>query len=310
MFGVNSSAPGFTLRQLHYFVAVVRHGQVSAAAAQVGLSQSAMTLAITELEQIVGVQLLERGRQGATPTAEGRAFLDHAQRVLQAADDAARLPTQRPESLVGKVRVAASYTVLGYLLLPALSRFAQRHPEVEVDLIELPRDKAEAALLNGDIDLSVLLLSNVEGRERFQTKVLARSRRQLWVAPDHPLAEQGSVSFDQIAQYPFIELTVDEGGRNAAMYWSKAGLQPTRRLSTTSMEAVREMVALGLGVTILSDMVYRPLSLEGRRIVRIPVDARLPTMEVGLAWQKGVRLSACGDALRGFLSRALNVDTA
>lgn len=302
--------PRFTLRQLHYFIAVVRHGQISAAAAHVGLSQSAMTLSIADLEQSVGVSLLERGRQGVGLTLDGRAFYEHAQRVLETAEDAARFPFQLRNQLTGTIRLAASYTVLGYLLLPALARFQLRYPDIRIELEEQTRTVAEQSMQAGTIDVAVLLLSNMGQREDFHTQVLARSRRQLWVAPEHALTGLGSVSFEDMVPFPFIDLEVDEGDRNTQRYWQEAGLQPVRRLRTTSMEAVREMVALGLGITILSDMVYRPLSLEGRRIQALPVNARLPVMEVGLAWPKGAPLTPCAEALRDFLARTLGTEIA
>jgi DNA-binding transcriptional LysR family regulator len=76
------------------------------------------------------------------------------------------------------------------------------------------------------------------------------------------------------------------------------------------MEALREMVALGLGVTILSDMVFRPWSLDGRRIRALPVDARLPVMQVGLAWPAAAVTDPCVDALQDFLGRAFGAPAA
>ena len=99
--------PRFTLRQLHYFVAVARCGQISAAATEVGLSQSAMTLAIADLEQAVGTALLERGRQGVTLTHQGQGFLQHAESVLRMANEAARFPF-RGRDLEGKLELAAT----------------------------------------------------------------------------------------------------------------------------------------------------------------------------------------------------------
>jgi DNA-binding transcriptional LysR family regulator len=87
-------------------------------------------------------------------------------------------------------------------------------------------------------------------------------------------------------------------------YWADSGYTPDKIIQTTSMEALREMVALNLGVTILSDMVFRPWSLDGRRIHAIPMDARLPVMEVGLAWSAGRALSPCAAALEQFLGRS------
>jgi molybdate transport repressor ModE-like protein len=303
-------APRFTLRQLHYFAAVARSGQISAAAAEVGLSQSAMTLAVAELERLLGAPLLERGRNGVALTAEGQAFLQHAHAVLQTADEAARLPFRRHTELTGRVELAATYTVLGYFLLPALARFNQLHPRVQVDLVELPRAQIEDRLHAGRLQIAALLLSNLAQPAGLEQRVLARSRRQLWVAAEHPLAGLGSVPWQEIEQHPYILPLVDEGDVNALRYWQTERREPPAFIRTSSIEALREMVALGLGVTILSDMVFRPWSLDGRRIRALPVDARLPVMEVGLAWPAFAVGDPCVDALQDFLGRAFGAPAA
>lgn len=295
--------PRFTLRQLHYFVAVARCGQISAAATEVGLSQSAMTLAIADLEQAVGTALLERGRQGVTLTHQGQGFLQHAESVLRMANEAARFP-YRGRDLEGKLELAATYTVLGYFLLPALARFRELYPRVELSLEELPRKEIESRLASGQLEMGALLLSNLQAPDRLETRVLGRSRRQLWVAADHEYASRGSVSFEELAALTYILPTVDEGDRNAMRYWADSGYTPHKLVQTSSMEALREMVALNLGVTILSDMVFRPWSLDGRRIHAVPMDARLPVMEVGLAWSAGRALSPCAAAMEQFLGRS------
>jgi DNA-binding transcriptional LysR family regulator len=295
--------PRFTLRQLHYFVAVARCGQISAAATEVGLSQSAMTLAIADLEQAVGTALLERGRQGVTLTHQGQGFLQHAESVLRMANEAARFPF-RGRDLEGKLELAATYTVLGYFLLPSLARFRELYPRVELSLEELPRKEIESRLASGELEMGALLLSNLETPDRLETRVLGRSRRQLWVAADHEYASRGSVTFEELAALTYLLPTVDEGDRNAMRYWADAGYTPHKLVQTSSMEALREMVALNLGVTILSDMVFRPWSLDGRRIHAVPMDARLPVMEVGLAWAAGRALSPCAAAMEQFLGRS------
>lgn len=291
----------FSLRQLNYFVAAARAGQISAAAAQVHVSQSAMTIAIAELERLLGAALFERGRTGVTLTFEGHAFLKHAEAVLEAANEAARFPFQRRTDVSGRLELAASYTVLGYFVLPAVARFRKLFPHVDVVPVELPRARIERGLHDGTIELAVALLSNFSQRERLNTLTLTRSRRQLWLSSNHPLADAGSVGIERIAEHPYILPVIDEGDRNAIKYWRDAGLRPKSVLKTSSMEALREMVALGLGVTILSDMVFRPWSLDGRRIRTVDVDWTIPDMEVGLAWRHGA-LSAPAEAFREFLA--------
>ncbi|NML19074.1 LysR family transcriptional regulator [Azohydromonas caseinilytica] len=291
----------FTLRQLQYFAAVARTGQISLAAAQAHVTQSTMTAAIAELERVLGTMLFERGRSGVTLTYEGHLFLQRAQAVIEAATDAARHPFQDRGTVSGTLQLAASYTVLGYFLLPFIAKFQKLYPEARIVPVERDREHIEAGIESGELELAVALTSNLLEPRRFQRPELARSRRQLWAAVSHPLAELSLASLEDVAPYPYILPAVDEGDVAAMRYWDEAGMQPESFVRTTSMEAVREMVALGLGVTILSDMVFRPWSLDGRRIQTVPLKNPIPPMEVGLVWRKGQRLGPVASALCKYL---------
>jgi len=298
----STAPPRFTLKQLHYFVTAARAGQISIAATEVSISQSAMTLAIAELERALGALLFERGRSGVTLTYEGHAFFQQAQAVLQVAGEAARFPFHRRTDVAGRLEIAASYTVQGYFLLPAIAKFRKLFPLVDIVPVEMPRAGIERGLRDGSVELAVVLLSNLDDPSALDTTVLTRSRRQLWVSSHHELADRGSVTMAELARYPYVLPMIDEGDRNALRYWREAKLEPASWIRTSSMEALREMVALGLGVTILSDMVFRPWSLDGHRIRTVPVDTRLPVMEVGLAWARHRPLGAAAEAFRELLA--------
>lgn len=295
----------FTLRQLQYFAAVARTGQISLAAAESHVSQSAMTAAIAELERAVGALLFERQRTGVTLNYQGHLFLQHAQRVLEAAEDAARHPLRARSNVAGSLQLAASYTVLGYFLLPFVAKFQKQHPDARITPVEQDRAHIEAAVASGAVELAVALTSNLIDPKRFRSVALARSRRQLWVAESNPLSELSQVSLADAAPYSYIVPMVDEGDVGAMRYWNDAGCEPASFIRTSSMEAVRGMVALDLGVTILSDMVFRPWSLDGRRIKAVPLKDPVPTMEVGLIWLKGQHLNPVADAFRKYLQVAV-----
>src|SRR5690606_21673299 len=176
------------------------------------------------------------------------------------------LPRLKEKGLRGTVRIAATYTLLGYFLPELLARFRASYPDVEIDLYDLERPAIEDAVGKGTVDLGMLILSNVKRLQRFSHAVLVRSRRQLWVSPSHPLAENPSPSLRDIAKYPYILLTADEGERSALQYWKTKRLEPNIGFRTSTIEAVRGLVAHNFGVTVLSDMVFRPWSLEGKRI--------------------------------------------
>lgn len=296
----------FTLRQLQYFAMAARVGQISLAATECHVSQSTMTSAISELERVLGAELFERNRTGVSLTYQGHLFLRHAQAVLEAANEAARQPFREQGEVSGTLHLAASYTVLGYYLLPFIAKFQQLNPLARIVPVEQDRERLEASIAAGELELGLALISNLRDPKRFGRLVLARSRRQLWVSADHPLAEASQVSLREVAEHPYILPMVDEGDVSAMRYWARARLQPASLLRTSSMEAVREMVALGLGVTILSDMIFRPWSLDGRRIRRVQVKSAIPPMEAGLIWRRGATLSPLAKAF----SRYLEVSTA
>jgi DNA-binding transcriptional LysR family regulator len=295
----------FTLRQLQYFAAVARTGQISLAAAESHVTQSTMTAAIAELERALGTMLFERGRGGVALTHQGHLFLQHANTVLEAAEDAARHPFRATSEVTGTLEIAATYTVLGYFLMPFVAKFQKQHPGVRIVPIEQDRSQIEASVAAGEVELAVALTSNMQEPKRFQRAVLARSRRQLWVADGNPLAELGQAPMEEVARHAYIVPTVDDGEVGAMRYWSDARLQPASFIRTSSMEALREMVALNLGVTILSDMVFRPWSLEGRRIRTVPLKNPIPTMELGLIWLRGRRLGPVAEAFRKYLELAV-----
>ncbi len=94
---------------------------------------------------------------------------------------------------------------------------------------------------------------------------------------------------------------------NAAdRYWKPTGLHPNTIFRTSSVEAVRSLVAAGLGVTVLSDMVYRPWSLEGQRIETRSLVADIPTMDVGVVWNPHAEQSVATRTFRDFLSLTFN----
>lgn len=287
-----------TVRQLKYFSAAAELGKISAAAVQLNVSQSAVTTAIRELEDLLGQTLFERHAHGVELTAAGRRFLGHCYQALNAMDEAMRMPRDE-ETVAGSLSIAATYTVLGYFLPYHLQRFQQRYPRIGLSVQEMNRELIEESLLANRCDMAVLLTSNVLNRD-LALETFFGSERRLWVSSKHHLLERAEVTLGDVAAEPLIMLTVDEAAYTALRYWSETPYQPKIRLRTSSVEAVRSMVANGLGVAILSDMVYRPWSLEGHRIETINLKDRIPPMNIGLGWRKGAEHSGPMRAWRDY----------
>lgn len=290
-----------TLRQFRYFIAAATSGQFSSAAVAANVSQSAITSAVQSLEKQLKVRLFERLPHGVVLTPEGQVFFHHARHVMDAVNDAMRHASLLPQTATGTIRLAATYTVLGYFLPDLLSRFKRSYPQVEIDLVDMDRATLEQALADGSIDLGIGLVSNIDVGQRYGHRLLVRSRRRAWMAATHVLARQASVSLSDIAQHPYILLTVDDADTAAIRHWGADGANLKVAMRTSSLEALRGLVAYGFGVSILSDLVYRPWSLEGKKIVALPISDTIAPMDVGLLWPQSRQPSGLVEVFRQFL---------
>jgi len=295
----------FSVRQLRYFVATAEYGQVSQAAIKQSISQSAITAAIKDLEHIVGAPLFNRTPHGMELTSVGRQFLSHAYEILAKIDEALHL-NFIDSDVEGELVVAATYTVIGYFLPMHIERMRRLFPKLKVQLYEVNRESIEEGLLTNRYDLSVLLTSNILN-PMLTTETLLSSVRRLWVPAQHPLLGKDGVGLREVSQEPYIMLTVDEAAQSSLKYWSKTTHQPNVVLRTSSVEAVRSMVANNQGVAILSDMVHRPWSLEGRRIETINIQDPVPPMDVGLAWRAGSSFTPAMLAFRSYFQHAFGL---
>lgn len=280
-----------TLRQIRYFIATANTGQVSQAAMDLNVSQSAITTSLKSLEEMLDASLFTRHSQGMALTYEGNQFLQHALYIMSAVEEAMRIPSRSHEKIVGKIRIAMSYTVAGYFAPPYLVRFQRSFPQVEIQLFEAQREQIEEGLASGQYDLAMMLTSNLVNQEDIAFEVLLSSRRRLWLGANHPLRQKKHISLQDVADEPYIMLAVDEASNTAQRYWNQTSYRPNVVFRTSSVEAVRSMVANGYGVSILSDMVYRPWSLEGRRVEVHTLEDSVPGMDVGIAWNKKKELT-------------------
>ncbi|MFN4128229.1 MAG: LysR family transcriptional regulator [Paracoccaceae bacterium] len=294
-----------TLKHLRYFIAAAETGQISHAAMELNISQSAVTAGIQGLEATLGTRLLTRGAHGVSVTPQGARFLSRAKAIIAAVEEATRSPLGEESQVVGRLRLGLTYTVAGYFMARHYAAFHRIFPGIALELSEQPRSAIENALVTGGLDLAVMLTSNLANSGDLASETLFGSRRRLWLPSDHHLLGALQISLADVAREPYVMLTVDEASRTAGRYWNQHGLVPKVVFNTSSVEAVRSMVAAGMGVTILSDMVYRPWSLEGQRIEQRQTVESIPSMDVGLTWTNSRPLSAPAQVFRTFITTAL-----
>lgn len=280
-----------TLRQIRYFIGVAETGKVSAAAAMLFVSPSVITEAIAELESLSETKLFTRKPRGLELTYEGHGFLAHARNVLSAVEGAGSAVLRSDSTAEGVVRLAVTITIMGYFLAPFLARFQRMFPNIDVRVTEAQRSEIERGLLNNDFDLAVMLSSNLSNRKQFLTHTLVNSMRRLWLPSGHALLRNDVVTLKDVALLPYIQLLIDDAESSTAGYWRRHKLAPNITIRTESVEAIRSLIANGQGVTILSDMMYRPWSLEGDRIEVREVAADVPMLTTGVVWPRATELN-------------------
>ncbi|MFP5078050.1 LysR family transcriptional regulator [Rhizobium sp. YIM 134829] len=281
----------FTLRQLQYFVAVAEQGSVTRAAQSLSISQSSITEAIKELESDLGVALFERHPRGLHITHNGHQFLRHATKILAGVQDARRsFGTVEATAEGGRLNLGVTSLVAGYVLSDLLARFRRACPAVDVSAIEDNGSYLEHLLVGGELDVAVMVISNLRDRMALQAEIIETSPYRLWLPLGHPLVSADIISIADVAREPLIMLTVDEIEENTGKLLTALGARPHVAFRTRSVEAVRSLVATGAGIALLPDLVYRPWSLEGDRIESRDVSGALPVVQVGMVWRKGSSL--------------------
>ncbi len=292
-----------TFRQLRYFIAVAEARSVSGGSSAVGISQSAVTDAIRTLELETGMALFNRHAKGVTLTREGSQFLRNARSIVDAVADLGAGAGQGEDQTEGRIRVGATPLVTGYFFADLLSHFQRLYPRIEVSLVEDKRSYIEHMLVGGELDLALLLVANLEQRHAIDYEVLLRSECRAWMAPTHPLANVDGLSLAQMENDPVVMLALDELEGLVEGMWAKFDHPPRVAFRTSSVEGVRSLVGTGAGITLMPDLVYRPWSLEGDRILSKRTRESLPTVDIGIGWR---RLTRHSEAVSLFIETAQN----
>ena len=177
----------FTIRQLQFFVAVAEQGTVSRAAQALSISQSSVTEAIKELEADLGVELFERHPRGLNITHKGHQFLRHATKILAGVSDARRTFANEESNRGGRLQLGVTSLVAGYVLSDLLARYRRAFPPVDVSAIEDNGDYLEHLLIGGELDVAVMVISNLRDRMALQAEIIEVSPYRLWL-PHRPSA--------------------------------------------------------------------------------------------------------------------------
>ena len=240
------------LHLLRLFAAVARHQSFSRAAEALHLSQPAVSKGVRDFEAQVGSRLLERGAGGVTVTEAGGLLLRHAA-TLFAAERAAEEELAALRGLQrGTLSIGASTTVATYLLPPILGTFHKRHPEIELRLTSANTRAIADLLIARELDIA--LIEGPVDAPGIEILPWREEEMILIAAPDHRLARVGRpIPTDAVADEIVIVREPGSGTRDVALAALEAHhIVPRQILEVGSTEAIKQIVAGGLGVAIVS----------------------------------------------------------
>lgn len=291
----------FTLRQLRSFVAAADAGTTRAAAAELFLSQSAVSSAIADLEGALGVQLLVRRRgKGVGLTETGRSLLPRARRLLTEAEGLRDAADELQQALSGRVTIGC-FDVLAPSIIPRLIEgFTAAHPAVEVDFLEGSQPELIAAMEAGRIELAIMF--DAARSPAVAGDVLAEPVPHVLLSAQHPLADADAVHLRELADDPFIWLDAEPSGDFYARSFSVAGISPRVRYRSRSLSHVRALVQRGLGFALITQGV-RTERHSADRVVEVPVADAIAPDPIVIGHLADALLTRRAEAFREFALR-------
>ncbi|WP_137121804.1 LysR family transcriptional regulator [Segeticoccus rhizosphaerae] len=279
-----------TLRQLEYFVAIADSGTLSGAATNCHVSQAAVSLALSDLERGLGVQLVIRRRaKGAAVTPAGRILAVRARRILSETLEFAAFGESLQGRLNGPMSVGCYSAYSSRVAPPLIQYFAEEHPAVSFDLVEGSSTDLQEALLSGRLDAVLILRGHVLPQVQFESVV--EMRPGVLLPAGHRLAGQDAVSLADLQDESVILSAVRPADTFVLAMMQEVGVEPHVAWRSESTEAIRSMVGRGFGYAVLLSAWPGLVTQEGKALVFKPIAEDVPTNAFVLAYPRGTSLT-------------------
>lgn len=296
----------FTLRQLELFAALPDFPTLSAAAASLRISESALSQAITALEKVAGEQLcVRRKARGLQLTPAGQFFAQRARRLIRDADDLVNDLAGEAGTLKGPVKLGC-FSSLAHNLLPGiLEALPSAHPQLNVDVTVGTHTELLPALDAGLLDMAIVY--DMQLPAGYNQRTIYRTELEAVLPPDHKLAAQETVDLAQLAEESLIMYDSSPSTANTHHVFAERGLRPNVVSSMPQMVLVQAMVGRGLGYALLMSRPNSPgLTVEGRPVAIRPLSPPATRTTVCAIWPEGMSLSPRAEAVVDLAVRILD----
>lgn len=282
-----------TLRQIRYVDALARHGHYRRAAEACAISQPALSMQVKELEEGLGIALFERGLRQLRLTAYGEQFVQRARAILEAVDELAALARAAKGTLRGTLRLGLIPTLAPYLLPALIGDLRQSHPELDIQLRETVTTRILEELEAGRLDVAIVALpvsapALVELPLFSEDFVLVRPEEQRAA----PVPDQEGLAKMRL-------LLLEEGHclRDQALAFCTRAPRPGQEtLDGSSLSTLVQMVAAGLGVTLIPEIAV-PVETRSAPVAVQHFPAPAPQRQIGMVWRRSNPLGPSFEAM-------------
>jgi len=285
-----------TLNELRYAVAVAQERNFRRAAECCFISQPALSIAIQKLEDELGIQIFERSKTEIAVTNIGNLVIEQAQRVLEEADKVKVLARSGNNPLVGPIRLGVIFTVGPYLLPKIIPTLRKLAPEMPLNIEEGLTANIEQQLRNGHLDAAILALPfDVPG---IITTPLYDEVFKVVVSSSHPWAQMKSLRSSVLAKEKVLLL--DSGhcfSNQVTEFCPELSRHSHDTVQGNSLETIRNMVASGLGVTVMPACATNPY--PGDKLLQVvPFASPEPSRRIAIVWRKSFSRQRAIDVIK------------
>ncbi len=277
------------LHQLRIFSTVARLASFSRAAEALHISQPSVSIQVADLERALGVELFEQLGKRIYLTDAGRVIEGYAHRILTLVDEAQEAVGEVTELHRGRLAVGASMTPGTYLLPKVLGQYEARFPKIAVTLEIAQTRRIQERLLRNELDVGIV--GWVGSPQNFVVQPLLDDELVVLASPRHPLAAAGSMRVAALQDHRVILSERGTGTREAidsALREVEIELAPAMELG--SLEAIKEAVAEGLGITILSRLAVTTETAAGRLVI-VPLTDLVLKRAFAIVYHRDKRIS-------------------